>query len=296
MPDNNKKTDLSRREIRRRRRVRNQMTAYISLGVLLVALLAGVFFGGRYLSERVEEKKEEERLAEELAAMEETETKEETEESETVEEYTEDDLLDEMIDAALRDMSLEDKVAGLFLTSPEALTDVDVAVQAGDGTEKALSEYAVGGLVYGAKNVKSESQFAEMLTNTVSMSKYPLFLILQEQAAGLDEDLTQYGINIEFAETGGGDIYETVSLPAEAAETEYTGVKAAFVTGEAEEIGERCLEAWQGGADLLFVPEYFMEGYQSLLEAISDGTASEEMLEASLERIYRIKYRGRLRE
>ena len=94
-----------------------------------------------------------------------------------MEEYTEEDLLDEMVDAGIAVMSLEDRVAGLFLTTPEELTGVGKVVQAGKGTEEALAKYAVGGLVYAATNVQSAEQFGGMLTDTLPKSKHPLFFI-----------------------------------------------------------------------------------------------------------------------
>ena len=49
------------------------------------------------------------------------------------------------------------------------------AVQAGEGTKNALTENPVGGLLYSSANYQSDNQFLEMMTNTRSYSKYPLF-------------------------------------------------------------------------------------------------------------------------
>ena len=76
---------------------------------------------------------------------------------------------------------MEDRVAGLFIVTPEALTGVDRVVKAGDGTKEALEKYAVGGLIYFKQNIQSEEQVTEMLANTVSMSKYPIFLAVDEE-------------------------------------------------------------------------------------------------------------------
>ena len=144
------KRELSRRELRKKRRIRNQILAYSSFCVILVALLVGIVLGGRTLYTYIEEKHQEKVLAEELAAMEESMSSVEAEEDETeaeevVEEYTEDDLLKDMVDASIGEMSIEDRVAGLFLTTPETLTGVGKVTVAGDGMEKSLAEYAVGG-------------------------------------------------------------------------------------------------------------------------------------------------------
>jgi len=69
----------------------------------------------------------------------------------------------------------------LFIISPEQLTGVDRAVKAGDGTKEALEKFPVGGLVYFKQNIQSKEQITEMLANTVSMSKYPIFLAVDEE-------------------------------------------------------------------------------------------------------------------
>ena len=51
--------ELSRRELRRKRRIRNQILAYISFCVILAALLVGVVLGGRALFTHIEEKRQE---------------------------------------------------------------------------------------------------------------------------------------------------------------------------------------------------------------------------------------------
>ena len=54
--------------------------------------------------------------------LESTEEAEEESEEEVVEEYTTEDLLNEVVQSCIADMTLEDKVAGLFIISPEQLT------------------------------------------------------------------------------------------------------------------------------------------------------------------------------
>ncbi|MBP5453019.1 MAG: beta-N-acetylhexosaminidase [Lachnospiraceae bacterium] len=96
-------------------------------------------------------------------------------------EPTENDLLEEAIRNYIAKMSLEEKVAGIFIVTPEQVTDVDAAIRAGDGTKAALETYAVGGLIYGAKNMVDKDQFSNMLSKTKEYSKYPLFLAVDEE-------------------------------------------------------------------------------------------------------------------
>ncbi|MBO4987883.1 MAG: beta-N-acetylhexosaminidase [Lachnospiraceae bacterium] len=181
-----------KREYRRRRRIRNQILAYVSLVLILAVVSVGGYFGIKVLSGVVEEKQQQEQMEEALAAAQQVEEEmtevsevpEETVEEtvvETVEEYTEEDLLNEVVESCISEMSLEDRVAGLFIVTPEALTGVDRAVKAGDGTKEALEKYPVGGLIYFKQNIQSKDQITEMLANTTAMSKYPIFLAVDEE-------------------------------------------------------------------------------------------------------------------
>lgn len=114
-------------------------------------------------------------------------------------EPTEEELFEEMIDSMIAEMSLEDKVAGLFIITPEALTGQNSVTKAGDGTKAALDKYAVGGLVYFKQNITGEAQVREMLTNTKSYSRYPLFLAVDEE--GGDVARVQAGLKLEKSKT-----------------------------------------------------------------------------------------------
>lgn len=180
-----------KRETRRKRRMRNQILAYVSVLIVLALVGTGVFFaikaGSSLLAQKRREKEALVLASEEMSEtadvseeMSETETTVE-ETSTVVEEYTEEDLLEEVVESCISEMPLEDRVAGLFIISPEQLTGVDRAVKAGDGTKEALEKFPVGGLVYFKQNIQSKEQITEMLANTVSMSKYPIFLAVDEE-------------------------------------------------------------------------------------------------------------------
>jgi beta-N-acetylhexosaminidase len=57
---------------------------------------------------------------------------------------------------------------------------------------------------------------------------------------------------------------------------------------------EAAVAAINAGADMICVPENFEESYQGLLEAVQSGSISEERINESLRRIYRIKYADRI--
>ena len=52
--------------------------------------------------------------------------------------------------------------------------------------------------------------------------------------------------------------------------------------------------ALKAGADMVLMPENFEEAYQGVLDAVVDGTVSEERINDSLRRIYRVKLKSRV--
>ena len=177
-----------KRLARRARRKKSQLVAYITVGAIFLVLVGLLIFGIHMLKKTFGGRTQPEEVSSEAteAESEEPAVIETPEETEEVQEYTEDELMDEVLGSILSEMTLEDKVAGLFLVTPEQLTGVDTAVKAGSGTQDALSKYAVGGIVYAPKNIKSTEQIQEMLSKTAEVSKYPIFTILSEQSATAD--------------------------------------------------------------------------------------------------------------
>lgn len=176
-----------KREARRKRRIRNQVISYMVLAVFVLLLAGGALFGARMLSQNRQKQQEEQQSSQAaiddmLASEEVLQTPEPT--PETVE-LTAEQKLDGIVEEGISVMPLEDKVAGLFIVTPEALTGVGTAVQAGEGTQKALTQYAVGGLIYFEKNIQSQEQITEMLDNTELYTKYPLFLAIDEEGGSV---------------------------------------------------------------------------------------------------------------
>ena len=63
-------------------------------------------------------------------------------------------------------MTLEQKVAQLFIVTPEQLTGASTATIAGGMTEQALAEFPVGGLIYFRKNLVRAEQVRNLLSGT----------------------------------------------------------------------------------------------------------------------------------
>lgn len=75
-----------------------------------------------------------------------------------------------LVQQKLESMTLEQKVAQLFLVTPEQLTGVSQAVVAGSATQRALEDIPVGGLCYFAQNITGDRQLRDLLLGTYSMA------------------------------------------------------------------------------------------------------------------------------
>ena len=81
----------------------------------------------------------------------------------------------------LASMTQDEKIWQLFYVTPELLTGVETATRAGDSTKEALEKMPVGGIIYFAKNFEDRAQAQQMLHNTKSYTKIPLFLGTDEE-------------------------------------------------------------------------------------------------------------------
>jgi len=430
--------EIDRREYRHKRRVRNQIIAYIVMAVILIGLITGGVIGVTQIIKKVNDKKQAEELQKQLEELAESETETPVVEApaEPEEPVEETDYLDEIVNACIAEMPLEDKVAGLFMITPEELTDTDVVIRAGDTTKEKLSEHAVGGLIYFAQNIKDSTQLTEMLQNTKSWSKYPIFLgvdeeggtvsrvaqagladnvgsmseigasgdaaLAQEAGTALGTYLSGYGFNMDFAPVadviaegntiigdrsfgsdvnlvspmaaavveglqgsgvsaclkhfpGLGDTTEDthdVMVPTEKTLDDFNavdfpvyqaGIDAGVdfimvshlsvpnVTGDNTpcslssqmitdilrgQLGyqgivitdamnmaavtdyytadQAAVMALQAGADMILMPENFETAYQGVLDAVNNGTLTEDRINESLRRIYRVKYKDKV--
>ena len=108
----------------------------------------------------------------------ETETETESE-SETKEAYN------DKIESMLKEMTLEEKVAQLFIISPEALTGVGQVIMSGDTTRNAYNNYPVGGIGYSTQNMQSIDQIRNMVKGIAEISiertGVPVFTFLDEE-------------------------------------------------------------------------------------------------------------------
>ena len=57
---------------------------------------------------------------------------------------------------------------------------------------------------------------------------------------------------------------------------------------------QAAVAAIQAGADIVVCPADYKEAYQGVMDAVSSGTITEERIQESLYRIYRVKYKNTL--
>lgn len=433
--------EAARRTFRHRRRIRNQIIVYLVIFFVVVGIAGGGFAIGRKVFSIVNQKRQEaeQAKAEEEAAEEEPPEEEmviDTPEPAEEELPEEEDILGGLAESYYSEMSIENKVAGLFMVTPEAITGVKTATQAGDGTQEALNQYAVGGLIYFGQNILDKEQITTMLANTASMSNYPIFLAVDEEGgdvsrvanskvevtkvedmaaigAGGDASLaadagatigsylSEIGFNVDFAPVadvagegsalGNRSFGSDPQVVGEMVTNAVSGIEGTGVSsclkhfpglgstsedtheGRVEiaksldemrtsdfvpfsagieagadfvmvshatapaldednvpsslsrkvitdtlrgELGfegvvitdaldmtaiteyytpeEAAVMALEAGADMLLMPEDFEKAYNAVLAAVQDGTISEERINESLDRIYRVKCKGKL--
>ena len=130
------------------------------------------------LSENTEKNSEE--SAKEGSSL---ETAEETVSSESPES---DPLLDNEVQTILDNMTLEDKIAQLFILYPETLVSgVNRVTAAGEMTREAFDRRPVGGLIYMRQNLESKEQVQTMLSDfqeiSLSRTGLPAFLCVDEE-------------------------------------------------------------------------------------------------------------------
>lgn len=93
---------------------------------------------------------------------------------------------DSEVESCLQSLTLEEKVAQLFIILPESLVEgVEHVTAAGDMTRKAFDAIPVGGFIYLNDNLQSAEQVKTMLSNIQTFSKsrlnLPAFLCIDEE-------------------------------------------------------------------------------------------------------------------
>lgn len=179
-------TEEEKRELRRQRRVRNEILVYMTTFGVLMCLAFGAFFGVRTLQQfmnagPMESSETSSEASDDIQSIVDDLLASETELPTEIEDViTPEEQLADYIDTVIAGMTLEEKVAGLIIASPEQLTGVNRATRAGSSTQAAIADMPVGGLVYYRQNIENADQLKEMLANTQSYARLPMFLAVNE--------------------------------------------------------------------------------------------------------------------
>lgn len=95
----------------------------------------------------------------------------------------------EEIARIMNEMTLSEKIAQMFIVTPEALTGVDNVTAAGETTKSAFNEHPVGGLIYFDGNLQTEEQLRTMLSDMDQISRdclgLPAFLSVDEEGGSV---------------------------------------------------------------------------------------------------------------
>lgn len=81
----------------------------------------------------------------------------------------------------LNAMTLDEKIYQMLFVTPESLTGVGTCIAAGQTTKEAIEKMPVGGIIYFSENVQNKDQLTQMIKNTQSYSKLPLFIGVDEE-------------------------------------------------------------------------------------------------------------------
>ena len=208
----------AKRVVRRKRRIRNQIIAYIVMLILVAAFICGAVYGGKRLVRFIQDGRASEPVEEDVPPQEVIEVNAPTVTPEP-EPEPEVNPVDEVARYYIDQMTTEEKVAGLFFVTPESIMEnVTQAVRAGAKTQEALDLYAVGGLIYFGSNIQSAEQITEMLAVASALSEVDNVGSARELGAAGDggqvylayseiaQYLSRYGFNVNFAPVG--DIYD----------------------------------------------------------------------------------------
>lgn len=217
---------------------------------------------------------------------------------ETTPENTE-TVFPEHIESALEEMSIEEKVAQLFIVSPETLTGADRVTIAGNSTRSALDAYPVGGIVYARSNYLGQIQMRDLLRGAQDMSyeqngKY-LFV---GTVVALGEDTVIVNVPVGQEEMLAEVITATdVSANSEIENMEHIlyvkSLEELPQDGDSEELycysvadgTQAAITAMNDGADMLCVTEDFPTVYEAVLEAVESGEISGDVLKNAVGRI-----------
>lgn len=177
-PRRDRNEDRGSRSRRRKKSRRRELMAAWTVLILVVIVIAGAAAGGVYLFTQMGDGS--------VGAAAKEESREVVRETFPEGEPPADSRTSgEKAEAFLREMTLEQKVAQMFVITPEQMTGYTLVTAAGDASKTAYQTYPVGGLIYFKNNLESPDQVKAMLKNmdrySRDIARVPVFLGVDEE-------------------------------------------------------------------------------------------------------------------
>lgn len=107
-----------------------------------------------------------------------------------------DDEIEEAAEKILSEMTLDEKIYQMMFVTPESITGMGTCIVALETTKNAIRQMPVGGIIYFTKNVQTAQQLTDMISDTQSYSKIPLFIGVDEEGGTVSRlgDIAELGM------------------------------------------------------------------------------------------------------
>jgi beta-N-acetylhexosaminidase len=191
-------------EERRQKRKRDTRNAVVAIIILLVAaalLIVGGIFGVKQLTSAKDAQVSDNTETENIAPTEEILATEEISQPEP-----EQDIYGEQAAELVAGMTLEDKIAQMFVVTPDALVGMSGVTAAGETTKNSYNDSPVGGIIYMSSNLQDREQTTTMLSNMQTIAQertgLPIFLCVDEEGGSV----ARIAGNSAFGVTDVGDM------------------------------------------------------------------------------------------
>lgn len=153
--------------------------------VFLCGILALVMYAQKHKEYASGNQNDESQGEDRAPAKEKKDSQNEASQSDQETSFTTMTQLHQQVEQLLAQMTLEEKVAQMFIITPDALTGVSGVTVSGDTTREAVDRYPVGGLIYFESNLRDAQQVKKMLSGVQKYSMertgIPLFLAVDEE-------------------------------------------------------------------------------------------------------------------
>lgn len=197
-------------------------------------------------------------------------------------------------------MSIEDKIAQLFIVAPEDFTGSQRVSTAGSMTKAAVSRYPVGGFVYSSANYWDDAQAGILLSGIREMildrTGIPCF-IMTEGTDDEGEKFVTLSLNDSdhaIVELISGKIQnicyddeELLSFYGFLSDSDDPDLRPVNIMFDCDSVN--AVPALLSGADMLYVNSGFETIYSAVFDAVLNGDLPIETVDDALTRIYSYK-------